>query len=90
MTHSVFNFCLVELEKLQRRKVVKALLCANNAHCFSTEEYAEAYYQTCRKNYPVLNESFLKVITGLAPKHLRSAGMIEIRPGIWAENKHEE
>lgn len=76
---------IAELGMHQRRKVVHALLAGNDAQCFTTDQYAEAYHQICHKGELERKRFWIEWLTELAPKHLRSVGMVEVNPGIWAK-----
>ena len=68
----------------QRRKVVEFLLAGNDTQCFSTNQYAEAYHRICCNDDPAHKENWLKYLMSLTPAHMRSVGMTEVRPGVWA------
>ena len=74
-----------ELGLHQRRKVVEALLTGNDVQCFSTEQYAEAYHRICHNDYPAHRDGWIRYLRGLTPQHMRSVGMTEVRPGVWAK-----
>ena len=85
MTETEFNGLIHELGLHQRRKVVSDLLVGNDTQCFSTEQYAEAYHRICHNNNPAHRDGWIKWLVKLTPTHMESIGMIEVRPGIWAE-----
>lgn len=63
-----------------REGVVSDLLAGNDAQCFTTNQYAEAY----RKGS--FASDLIPLTTELAEIHLRSLPDLvrEVRPGIWA------
>lgn len=84
MTDQEFNSLMVQLGMENRRKVVKSLLAGNDVQCFTTQQYAEAYHRICHKDDQKHREGWINWLTGLAPKHLRSLGMKEVKPDVWA------
>ena len=77
-----------ELGMRQRRKVVKALLAGNDTQCFTTQQYAEAYHRICHNDDPAHWDGWIKYLTELTPMHMKSVGMKEVSPGIWAEERN--
>ena len=73
----------------QRRKVVKALLAGNDTQCFTTQQYAEAYHHIAHRADPVHKERWIAWIAKLTPKHMASIGMVEVKPGVWADAEGE-
>lgn len=76
---------IAELGMHQRRKVVRALLAGNDAQCFTVDMYAQAYHRIAHNNDSDHKNNWIKWLTKLAPQHLRSVGMVEVNPGIWAK-----
>ena len=62
-----------------RRDVVAGLLRGNDAGCFSTAQYVEAYQKSVWKS------EVIPLQEALAVKHLRGLPHLveEVRPGVW-------
>jgi hypothetical protein len=83
MTDKDFNGLMRQLGMHQRRKVVRSLMTGNDAQCFTTQQYAEAYHRICHRNRPEGREWWIKYLTELTPMHLKSVGMVEVSPNVW-------
>lgn len=85
MTNEDFVSKLIrQLGMDNRRKTVRSLLAGNDAQCFTSEQYARAYHKLCHKDDPQYKDNWIKWLITLAPKHLKSVGMREVSPGVWA------
>ncbi len=83
MTDAEFNGLIAQLGMASRRKVVRSLLAGNDTQCFTTQQYAEAYHRICHQNDMAHRDGWICYLIELAPKHLRSVGMREVKPGLW-------
>ena len=84
MSEKEFQNLMAQLGMEQRRKVVNSLLSGNDTQCFTTEQYAIAYHKICHNNDPSYKDGWIKWLVKLAPKHLMSVGMVEVKDGIWS------
>jgi hypothetical protein len=67
-----------------RRKVVSSLMAGNDAGCFTTQQYLDAYVRVIDRETPSIMD------LALAEKHLRSLGdeVREVRPGVWTTDQN--
>ena len=75
------------ITRAMREGVVRTLLAGNDAQCFSTEQYQEAYDRQDNKHRPVRALLWKTNWTdGLAESHLRGMPDLvsEVSPGVWA------
>ena len=79
MTDADFHKLMHELYRHDRRKTLMALRQGNDAGCFTTQQYMDAWRKVINhgKGKPVLWPE-------LAIKHLRDGNEVaEMRPGVW-------
>ncbi len=86
MTDEEFYDIFRRLGMSNRRKVVESLLTGNDVQCFTTQQYAEAYHRICHRSDDITAQDgrWVQWLTEIAPKHLKSVGMREIKPDLWA------
>lgn len=84
MNDAEFNSLMRDFGIHQRRKVVDALLAGNDAQCFTVRQYVEAYHRICHHDDQDHRDGWIRFLTHHAPMHLRSVGMVEVKPGVWA------
>ena len=70
-----------------RRRAVKSLLVGNDTQCFTTQQYIERYVKQCHKEDNQYRKGFVELVTDVAEMHLRSVGMVEVKPGVWARKE---
>lgn len=90
MTDQQFDVLMQKLSMGNRRKVVAALLNGNDAQCFTTRQYAEAYHRICHDDDLERKEDWLKCLTELTPIHMASVGFIEVQPDVWAKVGYDD
>ena len=90
MTYDEFKTLMRKMGMNQRRKTVAALLAGNDTGCFTVQQYAEAYHRICHRDDPYHKDDVIRCLTTVAPQHLRSVGMKEVKPDVWASVSLEE
>jgi hypothetical protein len=78
------NDLMAKLGMEQRRKVVRSLMIGNDAQCFTTRQYAEAYHRIVHHDDPDHKDGWIEYLVSLTPQHMKSVGMVEVKPGVWA------
>lgn len=68
-----------------RRRVCTLLLAGNDTRCFTVPQYVEAYLKDQKMTGDEHEAGWRAYITELAPTHLKSVGMVEVKPDVWGK-----